>query len=336
MGGRARARLMTLRALLTADCGHGVGLGHLERMLALADALQADASVSLVLPEGDTALRHRVENRGHHVVEAPGAAPNRVEAIVATDRTLDLIVLDGYVFDADLQSRLHEHTALTLVDDLGLPAACDLAVNPSPGGERLRPDGASAFLGGAPYALIRAAFAEARETVLRAGRAPRTVLVSTGATDLDGIAARVGAELLERDGAVEVVRVVGPDAQRVAGSDQPRLHLLVAPSSLAGVLARATVYVGAAGTTAVQAACVGIPAVINDAVTNQSAQAAALARVGCAVVVDADDLAPECLKLLDDPARCDAMGDRGRALVDGRGALRVAEAVLRLARGAVA
>ena len=123
------------------------------------------------------------------------------------------------------------------------------------------------------------------------------------------------------------MRVVGPDARDGRGTDQPRLHVLFAPTGLAEALAQATVYVGAAGTTAVQAACVGIPAVINDAVVNQSAQAAALAEAGCAVVVDSDDLARTCVRLLDDPARCDAMADRGRDLVDGRGAWRVADAV---------
>ena len=330
MGGGTRDRAMTLRALLAPDCGHGVGLGHLERMLALADALQPDASISLILPAGDSMLRRRVEDRGHEVVEAPGATPARVESVAVTTRSVDLLVLDGYVFDVSLQSRLRELAPLTVVDDLGLPAACDLAVNPSPGGERMRPDGATSFLGGAAYALLRAAFAEAREIVMRNGRSPRTVLVSTGATDVDGIAERVSVELLSRDAEVEILRVVGPDAQDVSGTHQPRLQLLVAPASLADALARATVYAGAAGTTAVQAACVGIPAVISDVVANQSAQAAALAEAGCAVVVDSDHLGSECLKLLDDAARGDAMADRGRALVDGRGAWRVAEAFRRL------
>ncbi len=193
-----------------------------------------------------------------------------------------------------------------------------------------RPAGASAFLGGAAYALIRASFMEARASVLRAGRAPRTVLVSTGATDIGGISERVTAELLAADATVEVVRVVGPDADGVPRHHEPRLQPLVSPASLADALARATVYVGAAGTTAVQAACVGIPSVINDAVANQSAQATALAGAGCAIVADSNELASECLRLLDDPSRCDAMADSGRALIDGRGALRVAEAVRRL------
>lgn len=332
MGGRTSDRPMTLRALLAPDCGEGVGLGHLERMLALADALRTHASVSLILPEGDALLRRRVEDRGHMAVAVPGETATRVQAAIDGTRSVDLVVLDGYVFDAEMQTRLRERAPLTVVDDLGLPADCDLAVNPSPGGERLRPTGATTFLGGADYALLRAAFAEARERVLRQGRASRTVLVSTGATDVDGIGGRVVAELLETDPSVEVMRVVGPETRDAHAADQPRLHVLVAPTGLAEALAQATLYVGAAGTTAVQAACVGIPAVINDVVVNQSAQAAALAEAGCAVVVDSDDLARTCVRLLEDPARCDAMANRGRDLVDGRGAWRVADAVRRLVR----
>jgi spore coat polysaccharide biosynthesis predicted glycosyltransferase SpsG len=332
MGGNTRSPLVTLRALLAPDCGPGVGLGHLERVLALADALRPEASVSVILPEGDPGLRRRVEGRGHAAVPAPGETAARVEAVAAATRFVDLVVLDGYVFDAALQRRIRERAPLTVIDDLGLAADCDLAVNPSPGGEHLRPTGATSFLGGAAYALIRSSFADARATVLRVGRSRRTVLVSTGATDIAGISGHVTAELLTRDASVEVVRVVGPDADGGAGTNQARLHLLVSPMSLADALARATLYVGAAGTTAVQAACVGIPAVINDAVANQSAQAAALAGAGCAVVADSGDLATECLRLLDDPSRCEAMAERGRALIDGRGADRVADAVRRLAQ----
>jgi spore coat polysaccharide biosynthesis predicted glycosyltransferase SpsG len=95
-------------------------------------------------------------------------------------------------------------------------------------------------------------------------------------------------------------------------------------------------YVGAAGTTAVQAACVGTPAVVTAAVPNQVAQAAALQAAGCAVVADPHDLATQCLSLLDDPARREAMAVRGRRLVDGNGAGRVATAVRQLVNAGVA
>lgn len=327
MGGGTRVCVMSRRALLAPDCGQGVGLGHLERMLALADALRPDTAASLILPSGDVTLRRRVEDRGHAVVEAPGTTASRVATVADSRPPMDVIVLDGYVFNVALQSRLRDAAPLVVVDDLGLPAACDLAVNPSPGGEGLRPSGAHRFLGGAAYALLRESFVDARDSVLLRGRAGRTVLVSTGATDIDGIAERVSEELLERDDTVEIVRVIGPDAPPDAAAHQRRLRLLVSPQSLAEALTAVTVYVGAAGTTAVQAACVGIPAVVNAMVPNQRAQAGALAAAGCAIVVEPDDLTTACLQLLDDPDRCEQMGAHGRTLVDGRGAERVAAAL---------
>ena len=119
--------------------------------------------------------------------------------------------------------------------------------------------------------------------------------------------------------------MIGPDSGDSPRDNLAREHVLVAPPDLANLLATSTVYVGAAGTTAVQAACVGTPAVITAAVRNQEAQAAALARAGCAVVADTAHMARACLTLLDDPDERAAMAARGRALVDGRGAGRVAD-----------
>lgn len=326
MGGGARGHVVTPRALLAADCGRGVGLGHLERMLALADALRPDVEVLMLLPERDVTLRQRVSDRGHAAIDARGDSAGRVEAAAGV-ASFDVVVIDGYVFGVALQRRLRGHAPLTVVDDLRLPADCDLAINPSPGGEELRPDGATAFLGGAAYALVRASVVAARETALRHPRDPRTVLVSTGATDPMGIGGAVSRALLDADATVEVIRVVGPDSLDTTRDARPREQLLLGPPDLADVLATATVYVGAAGTTAVQAACVGIPAVITAAATNQRAQASALAAAGCAVAVDAADLAGACVALLDDPARRATMARRGRELVDGQGAARVAAAI---------
>ena len=165
----------------------------------------------MLLPDDDAALRRRVVDRGHTPIEARGDTPLRVASAVAASTSFDVVVLDGYVFDVRLQRRLRARAPLTVVDDLRLPADCDLAVNPSPGGDVLRPEGARAFLGGAAYALIRASVVSAREMASRSEREPRSVLVSTGATDLAGLGLTVSHRLLERDPTVAVTRVVGPD-----------------------------------------------------------------------------------------------------------------------------
>lgn len=324
---------MTGRALLVPDCGAGVGLGHLERMLALADALRPGVDSALVLPAGDAALRDRVAARGHQAVELPGDAPAR--ALAGAQRfSADAIVLDGYGFDTAMQATLRARAPVLVVDDLAHPCACDLAVNPAPAGETVRPPGAGAFLGGAAFALIPPAVVAARDRALAGGRAPRTVLVSSGGTDPGRLVARTAAELLSRDAGVLVTAVVGPEMRPDDLPSDKRLEVLLSPPSLAGALASATVYAGAAGTTALQAACVGLPAVVTAVADNQHAQAAALAAAGCAVVCEPGQLATTVLHLLDDAPRRRAMSAAGRQLVDGAGAARVADAVRGLARSA--
>jgi spore coat polysaccharide biosynthesis predicted glycosyltransferase SpsG len=147
---------------------------------------------------------------------------------------------------------------------------------------------------------------------------------------LAGIGRAVSRDLLDRDPTVKVTRVIGPDSHDRPRDSLAREQVLVAPPDLASLLATSTLYVGAAGTTAVQAACVGTPAVITAAVRNQEAQATALERAGCAVVADAGGLAGACLTLLNDPDRQATMAARGRELVDGKGAVRVAAAIRHL------
>ena len=322
---------MTARALLVPDCGPGVGLGHLERLLALADALRPDLPASVVVPAGDAALRRRVADRGHSVMEVDGDAASRAVAAAATE-TADVIVLDGYDFDVATQQRLREIAPLVVVDDLGHPTACDIAVNPAPGGEAKRPDGARSFLGGAGYALLSPAVVAARAARSDAESPRPSVLVTTGAMDPQGITPRLVDELLGHDSSVEVVAVVGPEMDGRHLPDHPRLRLLVEPPTLAEALVAATVYAGAAGTSAVQAACVGVPAVIIVTAANQQDQAAALASAGCALIAVPGDLATVCVRLLEDRARRTEMRRVGRDLVDGAGAARVADSVRRLVR----
>ena len=321
---------MSRRALLVPDCGAGVGLGHLERMLALADALRPDVVAVVAVPVGDAGVRERVRGRGHAAVEVAGDAPARALAAAALVPSAP-VVLDGYGFDPITQARLRAGAPLVVVDDLGQPCDCDLAVNPAPGGESLRPRGAGDFLGGPAYALLPAAVVSARDATAADRRAPRTVLLSTGATDPGGLVAAVAAALIGGDPAVVVVAVVGPEMRREDLPDDARVEVLLRPPSLAEPLARATVFAGAAGTSAVQAACAGLPAVVVPVAANQAPQAAALAAVGCAQLATADTVATETLHLLDDAPRREAMAAAGRALVDGRGAERVAAAVRRLA-----
>jgi len=319
--------------LLVPDCGPGTGLGHLERLLAVADALRETAAhCTVAVPHGDAALRQRVAARGHAPVEMPGDVADRAVA-ACSEVSPDAVVLDAYGVPVAVHSALRRQCSLVVVDDLQGDCDCDLAVNPSPGGEAMRPRGAATFLGGARYSPLSSAYLEARAQRDERGAEARTVLLSTGATALGGLGAQLARELLRCDAGVRVLAVAGPEVDTAALPVDPRVELLEMPATLGPSLARATVYAGAAGQTSLQAACVGVPAVLVAAVDNQQAQARALEAAGCAMRATADGAAAAAVALLDDSDRLAAMARCGRELIDGRGAERVAEAVLALVAG---
>jgi spore coat polysaccharide biosynthesis predicted glycosyltransferase SpsG len=84
-----------------------------------------------------------------------------------------------------------------------------------------------------------------------------------------------------------------------------------------------------AGQTALEAACLGVPAVVVAAVDNQRPNARHLAATGAAVAVDLDDgaLAEAIAGLAGDRERRVRMARAARAAIDGFGALRVAAAI---------
>jgi spore coat polysaccharide biosynthesis predicted glycosyltransferase SpsG len=254
----------------------------------------------------------------------------RALAEVATRRP-SACVLDGYVFTLPVQHQLRADCRLIVVDDLGAEADCELSVNPSVA-PVAPPQGATAHLDAPDHALLSAADERARRRRATRPRAGRTVLVSAGGTDTAGLALRMATAIAGEDATADVLLVAGPET--VLGDVPPAVRVAKQPRTLTDLLSESAVYAGAAGVTAVQAACIGVPMVLVATVDNQRPQARALADAGCALLVeDSAGVPPAAIALLDDRSRQERMSEAGRALVDGGGAARVAAAIIALVRG---
>lgn len=308
--------------------GPRLGFGHLVRCRSLARALGLAPRVSIrgsastrrlasalgwvVLPHGLRGLR--VLRPSVLVVDDPSSAA--AARWVQTARRLGI--------------------AVASVHDRGLaPVAAHLSIDGSAG--RTASCGTRIRLRGPRFAVLDPAVATARR---RRPRACGTrVLVALGG-------GRQG-----RQGIVPLVRALAaarPDldirvAAGFAPSDRPLPagRFVPAPDGLAGELVTAGVAVVAGGVTAYEACALGVPAVAAAVVPAQAGTIAALARAGAVVAAgrlrsaaDARRIAAATLRLLDDGPRRVALRRRGRALVDGRGAARVADAVRRLADAA--
>jgi spore coat polysaccharide biosynthesis predicted glycosyltransferase SpsG len=109
----------------------------------------------------------------------------------------------------------------------------------------------------------------------------------------------------------------------------PGAHFLTDPPAVARAMASADVAVSAAGTTAWELACLGVPAALWVMARNQEPIARALVGRAAIVCPRRRDLPRALLRLLHDLGLRSRLSRAGQEMIDGRGAGRAAAAILR-------
>jgi hypothetical protein len=162
----------------------------------------------------------------------------------------------------------------------------------------------------------------------------RRVVVCFGGSDPDDVTARLGPVLRDLPSA-ETVVIVGAD---YGGTFASGADVLRDPPGFVDLLASADLVVGSAGTMKFEVAALGRASLLVAAADNQRTVGTAFAATGAARylgdgrAIDPAAVRAATLELLgDDPTRR-AVGARARQLIDGRGAGRIADAAVALAR----
>ncbi len=328
------------RLVIRADADARMGIGHVMRTLALGQAwMDFGGQVTVLGRIEPKALRQRVSDEGFTLVEAPLVHPNPqdlLQTLAATDEE-DWLVLDGYHFDAGYMAGLEaagrKPLVLDDVNDRGLYSA-RLLLNQNAGAGRYayRTGQGTKVLAGPRYALLR------REIITAAARAAapagelRDILVSFGGADPGNATAAALAAIASLGRTdLRVTVVAGPanphlEALRALVSGVPfPCELLHAVPDMSDPLSRVQLVLGAAGSTCWECCLFGLPMILTVLEANQSGLGPALAETGAALVVEpsAEGLAAGLRLVLSDAARCAAMRAAAKALVDGRGAMRV-------------
>lgn len=339
--------------LLVAGCarvafvthgGAAVGLGHVKRCAALGRTFAGSGTQVVFLASLDAGARVVLERTGLEVVEASwetdgAVALERVKAFGA-----DVAVVDSYVASPDLLRSLRLVAGqVVAVDDLAdrsLPV--HIVVNGGLAAERLRYRGSpdTVYLLGPRYALVDPDYATLPERPVP--ERVRRVLVSLGGGP-DGGALRAAVAAV--DAALEGVTIdvapgTGAPADLASAPRRSSNRVVVYPGfpELRELIREADLAVAGAGMTLYELAVTGTPTVTITMAENQSANAAAFSDAVAALSAGvADDaglatrLESHLRRLAGDAALRADLARRARSLVDGRGALRVVQATMRMA-----
>jgi len=354
---------MTAHVAIRVDASAAIGTGHLKRCLSLAQALiEAGADVRFVCRAldavaatvlGDSGIPTRwLPAPAQAFTPAPDAPPHAAWAGVPqtrdaadTAQTLadwhpDTVVVDHYAFDARWHQAVRDALGcrLLVIDDTAdraLDADALLDHNWDPdhrtkyaGRLQRKP----LWLCGPRFALLASAYRGAAR--YRFHDAVRSIGIFMGGTDPGGVSARVLAACRSAGfaGPVEVVSTsANPQltALRDACQRDGNTTLTLDQPDLATFFARHDLQIGAGGGATWERCCIGAPTVALALVANQSAVVPGLAALGAVRAADEATLPGVLHELIADPAARQALAERAAALVDGRGAQRVALALLR-------
>lgn len=321
-----------------------MGTGHVMRCLALAQGWQdLGGEVALLAAELPEALAERCREEGIEVRRLPyGSADAEITAAQAAQA--DWLVVDGYHFEADYLAAVTGSARRVLqIDDLGSPepSAAGLILNQnvtaSPALYPWAADTENLLLGGR-YALLRREFRAPRSPRRFNGPA-RRVLVSFGGSDpCDFTRRAIEALLLCPDlQAKIVVGAANPrlaELRALAAPAGARLEVLSAVTAMVPLMDEADFALSAGGSSVLELAARGLPALVVAIADNQTAISEALhtrglmRSLGWHASVDVATLAQALTAFAADAKAREAFSLAALDLADGRGALRVAEAML--------
>lgn len=339
---------MAARILFRTDGGAGIGLGHLQRCLSLATALQRSGALCFFLLHGDDDAAAKIAEAGFAGGPTDAAPGSRDDAdtTIAEARRLecDGVVVDSYLTDGAMQGAIRDAGFYTVaIDDLNPHAFdCQMVVSfgpHAPAAGYVAARGDTRFLLGPAYTILRKEYWDVPLMPVR--DRVRNILVTTGGADPGGVMPEWIEAIDGIDAPFDVTAIVGPffagpDAVHDAAAGAQRtVRVVTAPKVTRPMQAMADIAVSAAGQTLYELAALGVPTIAAEIAPNQRPQLDAFAAAGAMIDAGATDdpattqrIAAALARLIDAPDERRALSQTARGAVDRRGALTVAAEIM--------
>ena len=318
-----------MHALLRVDGGPTIGYGHLMRMRALTESLQAVGHAVRVATATPAPARAVLPDAVS--VEPLPARDAPAPLLACIDRCApDVVVTDAYPVDTAYQEAVRAVVPLAVVDDDARHAVCaDWLIN----GNLYAASLAYATAGPPPVWCVGPRFALVRRAVRTARDAPPSgrAVITFGGSDRAGLTPMAVTACAELGIAADAVVGPGVDAAvadaTVAAASAGDVRVVRAPDDLPERIAAASFVLTTASSTVHECLTVETPIIAAVVAANQRPIAAHLAAEGLAVVLDGPVTARALRGALRTMATRRSLRDRfvarGADLVDGGGAARV-------------
>jgi spore coat polysaccharide biosynthesis protein SpsF len=197
--------------------------------------------------------------------------------------------------------------------------------------------------GGAEYIPIARSFTKMRGKMQdRTLQPPYQILVTMGGGDPNRLTCRIVSSLLKSHESMKIKVVIGPafspdpDLDNIKEQHYHNVEFIKGKDDLSDIMAESHIAVTALGTTIFELACLGVPAIIIANYRTDEKDMNAFKKVGiCLPLGYYEDVSDGAIKqavktLLKDGKLWSDMSQKGRMIIDGKGAERIAAIVGKL------
>lgn len=325
---------------IRADCGAAIGYGHVMRCLSVACALRQTNSMQVrFIMAGDSDVAP-VKAAGFEVYRLAGSVLGIQQIIASIPAADGPLLLDSYdTRSQDLEALRNAGFRVAVFDDGCLldHYPCELIINSAPSAASLTYNGLpeTRLYLGPDYFPLREAFLN--QTVrAKVPETAKTIIVTFGGSDHDDITTRALAALAAIEDDLDIIAILGPAydgrAEDMVERDS-RIRILRNAPNVTAIMTSADIAIAGGGGTALELSFLGIPMVMLALSSDQVAIAEAMSAAGAQYLgpcddVSANDITRSVQPLITDQTRRSNMNMAGRALIDGNGSRRLAEAIV--------
>ncbi len=343
---------------IRADGNNQIGMGHVMRCLTIAEALKQQKEDVLMI-FADDSCEKMAQMRGFETYILETDFRNMEEEVpkllaLAQERKISKLIVDSYWVTENYLQKIRQKVITVYLDDINqFVYPVDLLINYNVfaeesdypyaktinlvRGKEEKWEG-TLLLSGACYAPVREAFLRNQKTEWHSAK---TIMLSLGGSDAYNLSYKIARELLKNPNYLLHV-VCGPFNKyrymlEELAQKEERVCLHCNVTEMWRIMKNCDLAVSAAGSTMCELAVMGVPAVTFSFAENQRKIAKAFEEKQAAYSVghyveerETEFMNILCAKvdaLMTDEEKRRKLSEKAREIVDGRGAMRIAEAI---------
>ncbi|MCW3102566.1 MAG: hypothetical protein JWO09_1006 [Bacteroidetes bacterium] len=286
------------RMIFRADGDLVAGYGHVIRSLSLAAILKNKYHCVFIIRSPDVFLKKQIAEICDELIELPGNGTYKTEAGRLAKEFIqkeDIVILDGYGYDAAYQSALKPACfKLVCIDDIhDRHFISDVVINHSEGIRRsdYSAEFYTKFYLGTQYAILRKAFFVKKRNYLPLSNNKHRVFINLGGTDQQNYTQRALQLCLGNKNIQSIDIVTGSyykhldELKQVISANKNfkiRLHFNLTEKQMAALMKRSAAGICSASTVSYEYSCLGGMLFIYQTVSNQKNIYSFLIKTGCA------------------------------------------------------